>query len=125
MRDGAKDMIDPIIQKTGEIYPAWRSVEVSGSVLGTYVHNNKTAIIVSLEGGSSELAKDLAMHITAMKPEYINPVEITTDTRKMMTEVFEKEVAAIDKPAEIKKKMLDGKINTYFKEKNPHGATFH
>jgi len=57
------------------------------------------------------------MHITAMKPEYINPVEITTDTRKNDDGIFEKEVAAIDKPAEIKKKMLDGKINTYFKEK--------
>ena len=34
-----------------------------------------------------------------------------------MTEIFEKEVASIDKPEDIKKKMLEGKINTYFKEK--------
>ena len=34
-----------------------------------------------------------------------------------MIMVFEKEVASIDKPEEIKKKMLDGKMNTYFKEK--------
>ena len=43
--------------------------------------------------------------------------EITEEARQTMTEVFEKEVASIDKPAEIKKKMLDGKISTYFKEK--------
>jgi len=34
-----------------------------------------------------------------------------------MTEIFQKEIAKIDKPEEIKKKMLDGKIATYFKEK--------
>jgi elongation factor Ts len=34
-----------------------------------------------------------------------------------MLEIFEKEVAQLDKPEEIKKKMLDGKISTYFKEK--------
>ena len=75
------------------------------------------AVIVSLEGGTAELAKDIAMHITAMKPEYINESEITPDIRKTMTEIFEKEVANIDKPVEIKKKMLEGKIGTYFKEK--------
>jgi elongation factor Ts len=34
-----------------------------------------------------------------------------------MLEIFQKEVANIDKPEDIKKKMLDGKISTYFKEK--------
>ena len=57
------------------------------------------------------------MHITAMKPEYMTPEEITEETRNTMMEIFQKEVASIDKPEEIKKKMLDGKISTYFKEK--------
>jgi elongation factor Ts len=117
MKTGAKDMIDPVIQKTGENIQLGESFEVSGGVLGTYVHNNKTGVIVALEGGSPELAKDIAMHITAMKPEYMSSDEITEDARKTMQEIFEKEVANIDKPADIKKKMLDGKMATYFKEK--------
>lgn len=117
MKEGAKDLIDPIIQKTGENIQLGEVFEVSGDVLGTYVHNNKSGVIVSLEGGSSELARDIAMHITAMKPEYITESEINEESRKTMTEIFEKEVASIDKPEDIKKKMLDGKINTYFKEK--------
>src|SRR3989338_1933371 len=117
MKQGTKDLIDPIIQKTGENIQLGEASEVSGEVLGGYVHNNKMAVIVSLEGGTAELAKDIAMHITAMKPEYINESEITPDIRKTMTEIFEKEVANIDKPVEIKKKMLEGKIGTYFKEK--------
>ncbi len=117
MKAEAKDMIDPIIQKTGENIQLGEVYEVSGAVLGGYVHNNKSGVIVSLEGGNADLARDIAMHITAMKPEYITASDITPEIKKTMTEVFEKEVASINKPEDIKKKMLDGKINTYFKEK--------
>lgn len=117
MKTEAKDLIDPVIQKTGENIQLGECFEVAGDVIGNYVHNNKIGIIVSLEGGNAELAKDVAMHIAAMKPEYLTPEEITEDAKKTMQEVFEKEVASIDKPEEIKKKMLDGKMATYFKEK--------
>ena len=117
MKINAKEIIDPIIQKTGENIQLGDVYEVSGDVLGSYVHNNKIGIIVSLEGGNKELARDIAMHITAMKPEYITDAEITADTKKTMQEIFEKEIATIDKPAEIKEKMLLGKMATYFKEK--------
>ena len=117
MKKEAKDMIDPIIQKTGENIQLGDIYEVQGAVLGGYVHSNKIAVLVSLEGGNKELAKDIAMHITAMKPEYISSDEINADVKKTVTEIFEKEVAGLEKPPEIKKKMLDGKISTYFKEK--------
>jgi elongation factor Ts len=59
-----------------------------------------------------------------MKPEYISPNEITDDVKKTMLEVFQKEVVSVNKPEEIKKKMLDGKIATYFKEKTLTDQTF-
>jgi len=117
MKAQAKEMIDPVIQKTGENIQLGEVYEVEGKVLGSYVHNNKSGVIVSLEGGNSELARDIAMHVTAMKPEYISKEDINEDAKKTISEVFEKEVAGIDKPDDIKKKMLEGKLNTYFKEK--------
>jgi elongation factor Ts len=117
MKKEAKDIIDPVIQKTGENIQLGDTYEVDGNTLGSYVHNNKLAVIVSLEGGTREIAKDIAMHIAAMKPEYLNASEVNEDTRKTITEIFQKEIATIDKPEDIKKKMLDGKITTYFKEK--------
>lgn len=113
----SKDLIDPIIQKTGENIQLGDIYEVFGDVSGFYIHNNKKAVIVSLEGGNTELARDIAMHITAMKPEYISEKDINEEAKKTMLEVFQKEIEGIDKPEEIKKKMLDGKISTYFKEK--------
>ena len=117
MRSAAKDKIDPVIQKTGENITLGDIYEIKGPTVGSYVHNNKAAVVVSLNGGSPELAKDIAMHIAAMKPEYVSSQDIDEEAKKMMREVFEKEVAGVDKPEDIKKKMLEGKINTYFKER--------
>lgn len=117
MKEASKEMIDSIIQKTGENIQLGETFQVEGNILGNYLHNNKSAVIVSLEGGNTELAKDIAMHVTAMKPEYITENDITEEARNTMLEIFQKEVESINKPEEIKKKMLDGKIGTYFKEK--------
>jgi elongation factor Ts len=117
MKSSAKELIDGVIQKTGEKIELGVCYEVMGDTIGSYVHNNKMGVVVSLEGGSAELAKDVAMHVAAMKPEFISTNEISDENKKLMTEVFEKEVAGVDKPEEIKKKMLEGKINTYYKEK--------
>lgn len=117
MKEKSKEMIDAVIQKTGEKIELGDVYKVEGTTLGTYVHNNKMGVIVSLKGGAKELAKDIAMHVAAMKPEFMSESEISPQVRQTMTEIFEHEVASIDKPEEIKKKMLEGKINTYFKEK--------
>ncbi|HNW71587.1 MAG TPA: translation elongation factor Ts [Candidatus Paceibacterota bacterium] len=117
MKNQAKDMIDPIIQKTGENIQLGDSYQVEGTVLGNYIHNNKKAVIVSLNGGNSELAKDIAMHFTAMKPEYISKEDINEEIKKTINEIFLKEMENVNKPEEIKKKILEGKIATYFKEK--------
>ncbi|KKQ87983.1 MAG: Elongation factor Ts [Parcubacteria group bacterium GW2011_GWF2_38_8] len=117
MRKEAKEMINPVIQKTGEKIELGETYEVEGNILGNYVHHDKSAVIVSLEGGDKELAKDIAMHITAMKPEYISENDIKEDAKKTMADIFQKEIAGIDKPEEIKRKILEGKISTYFREK--------
>jgi len=117
MKELSKEKIDLIIQKTGENIQLGDCFLIEGEVIGSYVHNNKKAVVVSLNGGTVELARDIAMHITAMKPEYINEEEIPTEEKNKVKEIFEKEIANIAKPEEIKKKMLEGKIATYFKEK--------
>jgi len=76
MKATAKEIIDPVIQKTGENIVLGENYEVAGDVLGNYVHNGKIGVIVSLDGGSIQLARDIAMHITAMKPDYISPADV-------------------------------------------------
>ena len=116
MKTNAKNQIDPVIQKTGENITLGEVYEVEGEIIGSYVHNNKAAVIVSLSGGNTELAKDVAMHIAAMKPVYIQKSDINEEAKETMMEVFQKEVANVNKPEAIKQKMLEGKMSTYFKE---------
>ncbi len=118
------DIINPVVQKVGEKIELGKVEEILGDVLGCYVHGGKSAVVVSLTGGTKELAKDIAMHIAAMKPAFIKAEDITEEDKSKVIEVFEKEVAESDKPEEIKKKMLEGKISTYFKEQTLMDQSF-
>ncbi len=116
MKSKSTDMINQIVQKVGEKIELGYIGEINGETIGSYVHGGKSAVVVSLKGGTPELAKDIAMHIAAMKPVFMTEDEITPEDRMKVTEVFEKEVSESDKPEKIKEKMLEGKIATYFKE---------
>ncbi len=61
------------------------------------------------------LAYEIAMHVAASNPEFLKKDEITADARRVATEVFEKEVAG--KPENVKAKILEGKLDAYFKER--------
>jgi elongation factor Ts len=113
----AGEEINLLIQKIGENMQLGKIEIVPGKDLGIYIHNGKVGTIVSLEGGSGELARDVAMHIAAMKPEYKSVADVPENTKNSVREIFMKEVEGSDKPAEIKEKMLQGKIDAYFKEK--------
>jgi elongation factor Ts len=69
-----------------------------------------------MEGGSTEVAKDVAMHITAMKPTYLKSSDIKESDREAVIDVLKKEVDESGKPEDIKAKMMEGKISGYFKE---------
>ncbi len=116
MKEKSVEMINEVIHKVGEKIELGKAEIIEGNVLGVYAHSTKNAVVVALESGSKEIAKDVAMHIAAMKPSFINKDQITEDDKKKVVEVFEREVSESDKPEEIKQKMLEGKISTYFKE---------
>jgi elongation factor Ts len=116
MNKDSSDLINPVIQKFGEKIEIGKVIEIKGETLGTYVHGNKNGVIVSLEGSDQKLARDLAMHIAAMKPIYLTSQDITQEEKDKVKEVFIKELSESDKPEEIKNKILEGKLDSYFKE---------
>ncbi|MFA5934258.1 MAG: translation elongation factor Ts [Candidatus Paceibacterota bacterium] len=112
----AVGMTNDLVLKIGENIKIGEIKIVEGSNLGVYVHSGKSGVITSLSGGDANLSRDIAMHIAAMKPEYLKREDVPENALAMATELFTKEVAGSDKPEEIKQKMLQGKIDTYFKE---------
>lgn len=112
----AEEMIAPVIQKVGENIRIGKIETVSGDAVGSYVHSGKMGAIVALTGGDKDLAKDIAMHIAAMKPLYTSVNDIDEAANVAANEVFAEEIAALDKPEEMKAKILAGKLDAYFKE---------
>lgn len=92
-----------------------------GENITTYIHmGGKIATAVITKGASEELNKALAMHIAANNPQYINLEDVPSDVREHEYQV-EAEAAKNDpklanKPENILRNILQGKINKYFGE---------
>jgi elongation factor Ts len=113
----AAELVPLAVQKIGENIKLGSITEkTTDGVLGVYIHNGQMGTIVELSGGDDALAKDIAMHVTAMKPEYTTMEEIPAEAIASVKEVFAKEVDAT-KPADIQEKILAGKIDSYLRER--------
>jgi len=111
----AGELINPVVQKIGENIKIGKVDVVEGGVMGSYVHNGSIGVLVQLQGGDESLAKDIAMHISAMRPSYIAKENIPAETLQKVKETFAGEVDN-SKPQEIQEKILKGKVDSYFKE---------
>jgi elongation factor Ts len=99
--------------------------ELAAGAIGSYLHNtNEVSAMVLLACETDfvsknaefvALAKDIAMHVAATNPKYISKSEIDETILAKAQEVFLTEIGA-DKPEEMKAKILEGKMASYFKE---------
>jgi len=95
----------------------------AGSV-GVYVHNtNEVAATVLLSCETDfvskneefiALARDIAMHVAASDPKFISKDELRADATERAKEVFAPELEG--KPEEMKEKIMEGKLSSYFKD---------
>jgi elongation factor Ts len=98
--------------------------ELGAGSVGSYIHNtNEVASLVLLACETDfvskneefiALARDIAMHVAATDPKYISKSEIDESMLAKAAEVFTAEIG--DKPAEMREKILAGKMASYFKE---------
>ena len=96
---------------------------LGAGILGTYVHDGVIGAMVLLSCETdfvaknedfSKLARDIAMHVSASNPKYIDESDIDEETKQAAMKVFEAEVEG--KPEDMKQKILQGKLDSYFKD---------
>lgn len=108
---------EALVQKIGENISVRRAVIEEGDVVGSYVHGNKRiAVLVSLKGGSDELARDVAMHVAAQNPEFVSPDSVPAEKIDKEKEILTVQAQDSGKPAEIIEKMIGGRIRKYLAE---------
>lgn len=108
---------EALVQKIGENISVRRISLVEGGVVDAYVHsNNRLAAIVQLEGGNSELARDIAMHVTAVNPQVVKPEDMPAEIVEKEKEIIKAQPDMEGKPEAIVEKMMVGRINKFLKE---------
>lgn len=123
---GDMDKAKIILQKKGgEIALKKSDRELGAGAIGSYVHSTKevAALVhlacetdfVSKNTEFADLARDIAMHVAAQNPLYINRAEIDDAALTKAREVFAEEVK--DKPADMQEKILTGKLDAYFRDR--------
>ena len=101
-----------LVQKIGENIIVRKVKKITGEVLESYIHSNKKiAAGVSLEQGSPEIAKEVAMHIAATNPKVLSPEDLDESYINSEREIFKSQVEKENKPEAIKEKMIQGKLN--------------
>jgi elongation factor Ts len=106
-----------LIQKVGENIVIRKVKSIDGGVINFYIHSNKKiGTIVSLSAGDKELAKDIAMHVTASHPLVISSEDLSEDILNKEKEIINSQVSQENKPPEIQEKMIQGRLNKYLAE---------
>ena len=108
---------EALVQKIGENISVRRIVILSDAVVGQYVHgNSRIGVLVALNGGDTELAKDISMHIAAVNPLFVRQSDVPEDLIEKEKELFTAQAEQSGKPAEIIQKMIGGRISKYLAE---------
>jgi elongation factor Ts len=119
-----EDVRKGLIGKIGENMSIRRFKRYAdGGKLVSYLHGTRIGVVVEFEG-DDVAAKDVAMHIAAMKPVSLSSAEVPAELVERERSVAQAKAAESGKPAEIVAKMIDGSVQKYLKEVSLLNQTF-
>jgi elongation factor Ts len=104
-----------LIGKIGENMSFRRFVRKSGTKLASYLHGTRIGVLVEYSG-DEVAAKDVAMHVAAMKPVALTSADVPADLIEKERNVATAKAAESGKPADIAAKMIEGSVQKYLKE---------
>jgi len=114
-----------LVAKIGENIQVRRLTRVaSEGTIGSYVHGGRIGVLVELDGGDDELAKDLAMHVAALNPAYATADDVPADVVAKEKDILVAQAQDSGKPPEIIEKMVEGRLRKFLAEITLVGQPF-
>ena len=112
------DVWEDLTNKIREKIVVARVTRVSGPVNGYVHHDGKNAALFAADGDSDNvgLLRDVAMHITALKPQVCNPENLDSATVEAERTRLTDDAKASGKPDNIVEKIVDGRMKNFFDE---------
>lgn len=115
-----------LIAKIGENMSVRRviTLKTAAGTLGAYLHGKKIGVLVEIEGGDAELAKDLAMQVAAGNPIALDAQSLPQDFLDRENEIHRSKAQDSGKPANVIEKMVEGAMKKLFSEVTLLGQKF-
>ncbi len=109
-----QQQLDDLMNRIREVFRLERIVRIDSRSAGYAHHNAAAGVLLQFEGGNGELARDICMHVAAMRPavtsrQELDPAEVEKE-RQILTEVPRKE----GKPENIIAKMVEGRLRDFY-----------
>ena len=99
-------------------------LDAVAGTLSSYLHGSRIGVLVGVEGGDTDLAKDIAMHIAASKPVCVDESGVPQELLEKEREIFSAQAESSGKPPEIIEKMVSGRIRKFLGEITLLGQPF-
>jgi len=115
-----------LIAKIGENISVRRFslLEAGDGRLASYLHGTRIGVMVAMEGGTAELAKDIAMHIAASRPLCVAADGVPAELLAKEREIYAAQAAESGKPDNIVEKIVEGRVRKYLNEVTLLGQPF-
>ncbi|EDM69151.1 MAG: elongation factor Ts [Moritella sp.] len=113
-----------LISKIGENINVRRSVIVKGDNMASYIHGGTIGVVTVLKGGDEALAKKIAMHVAAAKPEFVTPEDVPASVVEKERAIQVEIAINSGKPQEIAEKMVVGRMKKFTGEVSLTGQAF-
>lgn len=90
---------------------------IEADIMGSYLHSNrKVAAVVTLQSGTADIAKEVAMHTAAMSPKYLRPEDVPAEIVAKEKEIYTEQLKNEGKPEAMWEKIMPGKIAKFYSE---------
>jgi elongation factor Ts len=109
---------EEMFNRIREVFNVGRMVRVDGTCGGYMHHSGTTAgVLIEIEGGSDDAAKDVSMHIAAMKPAALDTESLDKAVVEQEREILKQAALAEGKPEAIVEKMVEGRLRNFYAER--------
>lgn len=113
-----REQKDELFNRIREIFKVGRVKRFAGST-GGYSHNSGTisGVLVAIEGGNDEAAKDVSMHIAAMRPAALAKEDLDASIVDKEREILRAAALQDGKPEKIIDKIVEGQLRSFFADR--------
>ncbi|HID76691.1 MAG TPA: translation elongation factor Ts [Planctomycetaceae bacterium] len=112
-----QEQFDELNNQIREVFRLARVARIDGTCGGYVHHNGNVGVLVEVEGGSAELAKDICMHIAAMRPMALSKEDLDPDLVDRERQILKEAALKEGKPEKIVEKIVEGRLRNFYAER--------